>query len=116
MLLLDGRWLRGVDEELQLDVVRIAEHDDDSTWDAVRVCDRGVLNAEFFEPWAPTFQRGAVGRREGEMVESGGGLVESLSRSVAARDESQANPRRIGKPSWRRNILRRSRRNPAAAA
>ena len=50
MLFLDGRRLRDLDEELQLDVVWIAEHDDDSTWDAVRVRDRGVLNAEFFEP------------------------------------------------------------------
>ena len=50
MLFLDGRRLGGFDEELQLDVVWIAGDDDDSTWDAVRVRDRGVLNAEFFEP------------------------------------------------------------------
>jgi hypothetical protein len=50
MLFLHGRRLRDFDEELELDVVWIAEHDDESAGDAVRVRDPGVLDAELFEP------------------------------------------------------------------
>jgi hypothetical protein len=69
----------GVAEDLQLDVVGIAEDDHRVGHRLVGVDDAGVLDAELVQPAGPRVQAGAVSDAERDVVKAGPALVEGLA-------------------------------------
>ncbi len=79
-----------IDEELELDVVGIAEHDDQRSRDAARFGDGRVLHRVTVEMCTPLDELGAIGDCEREVVEARRRLVEAAAGLRAVLDEPQA--------------------------
>jgi hypothetical protein len=67
-------------DELELDVVGIAEHDDRIRHRIGRIDDPGILDTEAIELACPGVEVGAAGDRERHVVQARAALVEGLAR------------------------------------
>src|SRR5215467_14635606 len=82
--------LSGFEEQLELDVVRVAEHYDGGAGDGVRGCGRGIGDAGGGEAALPAAELGPGGYRERQVVQPDGGFVERELPAAAVLGQPEA--------------------------